>query len=53
MIYIGIGLIIVGVLLFLFIMAINKGGFWAKVGFIIFIIGIFVCLIGVFIGAIN
>ena len=53
LLYIGLFLMIIGVLLFLLIMAINKAEKLAGIGFLIFVLGGFVALIGGVINAIN
>lgn len=53
MVWFGIGLIAIGVFLFLFTMAINKHENLAKAGFLIVVVGILVCLIGIPYDALN
>lgn len=53
LLYIGLFLIIVGVLLFLLIMAINKFEIFAKIGFLVFASGTILGVIGVILNAIK
>lgn len=48
LLYIGLFLMVVGVLLFLLIMAINKFEIFAKIGFLIFALGTILGEIGAF-----
>lgn len=53
LLYIGLSLMIVGVLLFLLIMAINKFEIFAKIGFLVFASGTILGVIGVILNAIK
>lgn len=53
LLYIGLFLMVVGALLFLLIMAINKFEIFAKIGFLIFALGTILGVIGAILDAIN
>lgn len=53
MLYIGLVLLIIGVVLFLIPMALNKWEDMAEVGFLLFCIGAFCGVAGTILGAIN
>jgi len=53
LLYIGLFLMVVGVLLFLLIMAINKFEIFAKIGFLIFALGTILGVIGAILNTIN